>query len=120
MRNAFPFMIGMMEAFEKNLFTMTAQKENAVVSIFLDWFNKEAQLKPIPDLQQRIINLVPKLRKMARNLSFEFKEGKLVIKSDADSQSLLDLLRRGSDWFEPHPDVNAAILVALTSGSQVS
>lgn len=113
-------MKGVREAFEDKLFTITSRKIDAVASVFMDWFNKEARLKPLPDLQQRIVAMEPKLRKMARNLDLSFQDGKLVIKTDADSQSLLNLLRRGSDWFDPHPDVNAAILVALTNGSQVS
>lgn len=113
-------MKGMYEAFEDNLFTISRQKENAVVQIFMEWFNKEARLKAVPDLQQRIMNMEPKLRKMARNLNVKFQEGKIVVSTDADSQSLLSLLRRGSDWFDPHPNVTSAILVALTMGSRVS
>lgn len=119
MNSTLPFMVGMREAFEEKLFTMTTKKEKAVVAVFMDWLNKDARLKPVPDLQQRIINMEPKLKKMAKNLDLSFKDGKLVIKSDAESDSLLNLIRRGSDWFDPHPDVNAAILVALTNGSQV-
>jgi hypothetical protein len=120
MNSDFPFMAALREAFEKDLFTMTTKKENAIVSIFMHWLAKEARLKPLPDLQQRVIDMEPKLHKMAKNLSLSFQDGNLVIKSDAASGSLLSALRRGSDWFDPHPDVNAAILVALTSGSQVN
>lgn len=120
MNSPLPFMVGIREAFEENLFTITTKKENAIVAVFMDWLNNDARLKPLPDLQQRIMDTEPKLRKMAKNLDLSFLDGKLVIKADAESESLLSLLRRGSDWFDPHPDVNAAILMALTSGSQVS
>ncbi len=113
-------MAGIREAFEENLFTITTKKEEAVVAVFMDWLNNTARLKPLPDLPQRIAGLEPKLRRMAKNLDLRFLDGKLVIKADAESESLLSLLRRGSDWFDPHPDVNAAILVALTNGSQVN
>lgn len=120
MNSKLPFMAGMREAFEDNLFTISTKKEDAVVSVFMDWFNNSARLKALPDLPQRIGAMEPKLRRMAKNLDLSFLDGKLVIKADAESESLLSLLRRGSDWFDPHPDVNAAILVAMTNGSQVS
>lgn len=111
-------MEGIASAFKENLFTITTKKEDAVVAVFLDWFNKEAQLRRVPDLTKRIVDMEPKLRKMAKNLDVSIKDGKLVIRSDADSEALLSLLRRGSDWFEPHPDVNAAILLGLSNGEQ--
>jgi hypothetical protein len=120
MNSTLPFMKGMREAFEENLFTISSKKIDAITALFLNWLNNSARLKPVPDLQVRIAGMEPKLRKMAKNLDLSFQDGKLVIKADAESESLLSLLRRGSDWFDPHPDVNAAILVALTSGSQVS
>lgn len=113
-------MVGVRESFEKNLFTISTKKTDAVVAIFMDWFNNSARLKPVPDLQKRLLEMEPKLRIMARNLDLSFQDGKLVIKTDAASESLLNMLRRGSDWFDPHPDVNAAIMLAMASGSQVS
>ena len=118
MNSTVPFMKGLREAFEENLFTITPKKERAVAEVFMDWLNNSARLKPLPDLPRRIQAMEPKLRKMAKKLDVSFRDGELVIKADAESESLLSLLRRGSDWFDPHPDVNAAILVALTNGSQ--
>jgi hypothetical protein len=103
-----------------NLFTMTTEKENAVVDIFMDWLNNYARLKPVPDLADRIIKMVPRLRKLAKNMEVSIEEGKLVIRSDADSETLLNVFRRGSSWFDPHPDVNAAILLALANGANAS
>lgn len=118
MNSTFAFTRGIREAFEETLFTITPNKEQAVVEVFMDWFNNSARLKPLPDLPQRIAAMEPKLRRMAKKLDLSFQDGRLVIKADAESESLLNLLNRGSDWFDPHPDVNAAILVALTNGSQ--
>lgn len=120
MNSSLPFMKGMREAFEEKLFTISSRKIETITAVFMAWLNNDARLKPVPDLQQRIVDMEPKLRRMARKLDLSFQDGKLVIKADAESESLLNLLRRGSDWFDPHPDVNAAILVALTNGSQVS
>jgi len=105
---------------DKSLFTITTQKQKAVVTLFLNWFTQDAQLKPVPDLQQRLVKMGPKLTKMAENLQVTIKDGKLVVKSDAESEVLLSLLRRGSDWFEPHPDVNAAILLGLLNGGHAT
>lgn len=109
------FMELMVWPLEKSLFTITTKKEEAIVTIFMDWFTTTASLKRVPDLQQRLAQMPIKLRKLAKNLEISIHEGKLVIKTDADSEILLSLLRRGSDWFEPHPDVDAAILVGLST-----
>lgn len=106
----------MVAPLEKSLFTITTKKEKAVVAVFMGWLTEDAQLKRVPDLQQRLVEMEPKLRRMAKNLKVSIREGELVIKSDADSEALLSLFRRGSSWFEPHPDVNAAILLGLASG----
>ena len=104
-------------ALQDNLFTNTTQKQNAVVERFMNWLNRDARFKPVPDLAQRIANMEPRLRKMAKNLEVSIQRGKLVIRSDAESAALLSLLRRGSNWFDPHPDVDTAILLALSKGA---
>ena len=105
---------------EDTLFTITTQKQDSVVAVFMEWFTKHAQLKRVPDLQDRLAKMEPKLRKMAKNLKVSIEEGKIVIKSDAESENLLALLKRGSDWFEPHPDVQAAILLGLSSDERTT
>lgn len=111
------FMDALRGALQDNLFTNTTQKQDAVVQRFMNWLNLDARLKPVPDLAQRIVGMEPKLRKMAKNLEVSIQRGKLVIKSDAESLALLNLIRRGSDWFDPHPDVDTAILLALSKGA---
>ena len=111
------FMDAVRGALQDNLFTITTKKQDAVVERFMAWFNHDARLKPVPDLAQRIVDMEPKLRKMAKNLEVSIQKGELVIRSDAESMALLSLLRRGSDWFDPHRDVDAAILLALSKGA---
>ncbi len=100
---------------EKSLFTITTKKEDAIVSVFMSWLTEKASLKRVPDLDQRLSAMPKRLRKMAKSLKLSIKDGALVVKADAESEALLSLLRRGSDWFEPHPDVNAAILMGLST-----
>lgn len=102
---------------DETLFTITTEKQDKVVETFLDWLTGKARLKQVPDLADRISKMEPKLRKLAKNLDVGYQGGKLVVKADADSTALLSLLRRGSDWFEPHPGVDAAILSALVKGA---
>lgn len=103
--------------FENVLYTKSTKQQEAVVETFMTWFEKEARLKPVPDLQDRLVRMNQKLQKMAKNLEIEFVDGKLVIRSDADSMTLLNLLRRGSDWFDPHPGVDELIMSALIKGA---
>lgn len=102
---------------DDTLFTITTEQEDKVVQVFMNWFNKEARLKPVPDLAQRVADMEPKLRKMAENLDVSIQKGKLVVRADAESTALLSLLRRGSEWFDPHRDVDAAIMWALAEGA---
>lgn len=101
---------------DETLFTLTDVQRDRIVVLFTNWFNHEARLKPLPDLADRISETVVKLQKMARDLEVAVQGGKIVVKVDADSEALLSLLRRGSSWFDPHPDVDAVILAALVSG----
>jgi hypothetical protein len=98
---------------DETLFTISTEQRQAVVNYFMDWFNHGVRLSPVPDLAGRIARMEKKLRKMAENLEVSLQRGSLVVKSDADSLVLLTLLRRGSAWFEPHPNVDAAIMAAL-------
>lgn len=118
MNSKFPFMSAMREAVENKLFTKSDKNADAVTSYFLDWLNNDARLKPLPDLQQHLLDLEPRIRRMAKNLELSIQDSKVVIRTDAESESLLRLFRRGSDWFDPHPDVNAAIILALAGKSQ--
>lgn len=108
------------DCLKETLFTITTEKENAVVAGFLDWLTNKARLKPVPDLQDRITKMGPRLRKLAENLEVRIKDGKLVVKADAESETLLNQFRYGTNWFEPHPDVNAAILSALADGANAT
>ena len=99
------------------LFTLTSEQEESVVGALMNWLNNEARLKPVPDLADRLVSMAPRVRKMAENLTVSIDEGKLVVKTDAESEATLNLFRRGSSWFDPHPDVEAAILRALVEGS---
>lgn len=102
------------------LFTITDSRKDAIVAVFMDWLTKYARLKPAPDIPDRIAKIEPRLRKLAKNLSVCIEREKIVIRTDADSQALLDSFRRGTSWFEPHPDVNAAIMLALANGGNAS
>jgi hypothetical protein len=117
--NEFPVLAGIYDIFENNLFTITSQKIDAVTKIFMDWLSTEANLKRIPDLQQKIADMEPKLRLMTKNLKIKFEDGRAVITTDAASDTTLRLLRSGSSWFGPHPDPEAMIVAAMVAGSQV-
>jgi hypothetical protein len=112
----------MMEALlgflDKELFTLTIETRAAVAAEFKDWLNQKARLKAVPDLAERLARLELRLDKLSKSLEVSVQRGKLVVKADAESEALLALLRRGSDWFEPHPSVNGAILKALVEGAK--
>ena len=105
--------------FDNGLYTKTDQaQQDAVVSIFMQWFRDgSATLKPVPDLDQRMAAMEPKLRKMAKNLELKFdkKKGEFTLKSDSQSMALLDQLRYGTDWYPPHPSVVGSVFAAALS-----
>jgi hypothetical protein len=98
---------------DQTLFTMTRDKEDKIVESLMAWLNEKARLKPVPDLAARLLSMEPKLRKMASKLNISVQKGKFVFRADAESEALLNSFRRGSMWFDPHPDVDAAILASV-------
>ena len=111
-------MEGLVKGLDDSLFTITTEQRDRVVTLLMDWFNREARLKSVPDLADRLTKMASRVQKMAKNLDVGIQDGKLVVRADADSEALLSLLRRGSDWFDPHPSVEAAVLEALVEGAR--
>lgn len=71
------------------------------------------QKKPVADEAQRRERLEGRMRLMLENVALSFVNGKLVVKVDGASESLMKEFRRGSDWFVPWDKVDEILLAAI-------
>ena len=74
---------------------------------------ESVQKKPVADETQRMERLEGRMRLMLENVAVSFANGKLVVKVDGASESLMKEFRRGSDWFVPWDKVDEILLAAI-------
>lgn len=77
------------------------------------WLINDARKRTVPDLEQRLADLRDRIYIMADEMHLEFKEGKLVVAAVGSSQDVLQMLRRGTAWFEGTDEVENLILTGI-------
>lgn len=105
------------EVLGSSLFTISDEDRKQIASSLVEWLTDVARKKPVPDLLERVERLKKQIEQMARNISVEYSHGRFVIKTDSDSEAVLRMFRKGTDWFDPHNDVDGAIISALLSSA---
>lgn len=88
-----------------------AQREQVVTALMAGF--ERLQKKPVPDAAQRTERLQDRMRLMAQNIQLGFVNGRLVVKVDGSSESLMKELRRGTDWYVPWDKVDETLLAAV-------
>jgi hypothetical protein len=81
----------------------TAKKVAAELS---RWLVEEARKKDLPDLQDRLTDMLQRIEKLARSLVFKLDGTYVYVWANGDAQATLTLLDRGSDWFVGHPNLS--------------
>lgn len=92
---------------------MTKPAQQRVAETLFQWLAGEAVKKPLPDLDTRLVAMQAKLRAMATGLKLEMAMGKPVVSVSGDGHGTWCLFKRGSAWFEAHPNPELAVLVAV-------
>jgi hypothetical protein len=69
--------------------------------------------KPVTDLDRRVQTMRQQIDRAVEDMSLQFVRGELVIKVAGSAELLINLFRRGSDWFQPEPDVDKIVLAAM-------
>jgi hypothetical protein len=78
------------------------------------WLVEDAAKRNVNNLVQQLDRMKPKLQKLGKDLKLTMSEDGLIISADnADSDMLISQLTRGSDWFQPHPNLGRAILQVI-------
>ena len=67
----------------------------------------------VPDLAKRIADFESRVERMVPSLVVEFQRQTLVVRSRGADDGLLNQLRRGSDWFDPEPEIDNIIVASL-------
>ena len=88
-----------------------AQKQQ-VASAIMRMFDG-LRKKPVADLEQRAEKMRQRVNLAVESMSVEFSRDELVVKVAGSAEALLNEFRRGSDWFQPEPDVDKIILAAM-------
>ena len=89
-----------------------AKQRQMVVSAVLEGFSRVAK-KPVPDLEARVAKLQERVWSMSESVALRFVNGRLVIKVTGSSESLLNELRHGTDWYAPWEKVDETVVAAI-------
>lgn len=106
------------DAFTRSLDDLMAERlrqpnqRELVVQAVMTGF-ETLQKKPVPDLVKRTQRIEERVRKMSEQVALNFVNGRLVVKVAGSSESLMNELRRGSDWYEPWEKVDEIVLAAI-------
>lgn len=91
-------------------------RRQVVLKYVMDRFAM-ARKKPVPDLPERIEKMHKRISTMVEELQTGYEQAEIVVKVTGSAQTTLRLLERGTDWFEPMPDLSAEIIGIAFSSS---
>ncbi len=96
------------------LSTPTTEARDHVATEIMEWLLDRAVKKQCTDLDIRVAKMKLRVERMAKNMVVKFDAGKFVVKATGADEDTLRMLRNGTDWFLPHPDVVSAIFSVLS------
>lgn len=100
------------ETVEAELNELLSRNRELVITELIDGFSK-VRKNQLEDLDVRVARFNEEIRRMADDLSVEFVEGEVVVKASGSGALTLRLLKAGSQWFNPVPDVNDRVMRGL-------
>jgi TolA-binding protein len=74
------------------------------------WLALEAHKRPVEDLQERLVAMQREIDRLAQHIEFEVQEATIVVKASAIVDDTMRKFRRGTKWFDPHPDIVSEIV----------
>jgi hypothetical protein len=87
-------------------------QRETVVAVVMAGF-AQVRKKSVPDLKARLTEMEKRVRQMAESIEIGFVNDRLVVKVVGSSESLMKDLRRGTDWYEPWPQVDEVVFAAV-------
>lgn len=85
-----------------------------IVDAVMNWMaSPEANVKPLPDLPQRMETLRQQVVQLVENMHIELGENKLVVKVHGSDEETFKMFRLGTLWFMPHPEPTELFLTGF-------
>jgi len=85
--------------------TITIVERDKLKVALTNWLTTQTRLKPVPDLDQKLINYQRKIAGFCDNLHLKLTDGLAEIKAYGDAGQTMAELTYGTDWFVGHPDL---------------
>jgi branched-subunit amino acid aminotransferase/4-amino-4-deoxychorismate lyase len=93
---------------------LSRETREKISSEIYRWLVEDARKANINRLEEHLQRMKKKLKKLSDDLVLKIDEKGLIISAiDVNSEVLITHLVRGSDWFEPHPNLAKAILQTI-------
>ena len=92
-------------------FTLTVSQRKQIAEGLFEWL--KGRVGADPELPMRLERAGIDIQRLSRNLTFRYKNGKMVAEAAGDSRTFLMLLRRGTKWFDGDPDIETVIMGAI-------
>jgi hypothetical protein len=78
-----------------------------------NWLAFTARKKPAADAVKRLEDFRKRIEGLAENLSLDIGAAGYVVKTTGDAESTLQMLERGTEWFDPAGDLTEMIVGAI-------
>lgn len=108
-------LIGGLDAYfvDKLSQSLTREQRMRIGERLKTWLTTEATLKPLPDLDDKIVRMSSDLVELANVLTFKMQQGEIVVMATGNAESTLQKLRIGTAWFNPCKDVVSLVISAV-------
>lgn len=77
------------------------------------WISFTAQKKPVPDLDKRLENFRKRIEALATSMTLDIGDEGYVVKASGDAEATLQMLERGTGWFNPAGNLTEMIVGAI-------
>ena len=95
--------------------TVSPAQQARIASRLYRWLSLETRKKAVPDLIARLERMKERIDALAEIIEIEYFGSGIVVKAFVRSDETFRMLRRGTDWFDPHPDLERDIIAKATS-----
>ena len=93
--------------------SVTDSARQHVSEALFAWLSFIARKKASANLPQQIEEMRKRFVVLANSFELHYVRGKLVVKASGEAENTLRMLERGTDWFDPAPDVTGLIAGAV-------
>lgn len=94
-----------------DMFTFSPESKKRLGTALGLWFLNDAKKKPsVADFDNKVVAYVEELGELADHIKIELVENRYVVTTNGSRESTLRDLRIGTNWFDPHKNIDGFIL----------